>query len=619
MVRNLLFATTCVILLTPPVDDLQGQPVTQPFTFSLQPHTIPAIQHGVATWGDFDGDGDLDVFISGIAESGIVTELYRNVGMSADQAPGSGSILEFESQHSDFVKVAYSRAAWGDLDNDGDLDLVVQGSRSTSHPYDPVTIIYENLGTDFVPLSDTDLVGLHSGVVRWADFDNDGREDLLIAGESAAGGRQTHLYKNLGNKRFEEIDSEIVGIAYGDAAWADFDGDGDLDLTIGGVTDHGFTTVIYENIGGAFRLHQSLPASSGFGALDWGDYDGDGDMDLLVSGSRLSPFVLEGAVSIFRNDEGTFNRVDADLRGAVAGSARWGDYDNDGDLDLFLLGSEEIYGDRTARLFTNESGTLRLTTYLIGALFASADWGDFDGDGDLDLLTTGLSSMGPGITNVYENRRQVIPPPAAAPLETSTHVNDGTVEFSWRAADDIPAASYNLRVGSAPGSGDVLSPLSDVRTGKRLVGRPGNAGVGGHWVLRDLSEGVYYWSVQLVDGAFQASPFSEEASFRIEGTPTPTEDNGMPGAFLVHPNYPNPFATTTSLRVDLPRAAHLTIRIFNVLGAEEALLVDDVHAPGSHTYVWSGLAASGHSPAGIYFYRVTAGSHATTGRMIFMP
>ncbi len=599
-----------------------AQPVTQPFTFSLLPHAIPAVRHGGAAWGDYDGDGDLDVFVSGITESGALTALYRNDGKQpSPTADGVGGETVFTPVQKDFTTVVYSGAAWGDFDNDGDLDLVVQGSLSIEDPYEPVTTLYRNDEGEFVAVDAVHFVGLHSGVLAWADFDNDGDQDLLIAGEDADARRHTLLYQNQGDGQFTDAGAEIMGVGYGDAAWADFDNDGDLDLAVAGVTDDGFRAALYANDGGVLVEHETHLESSGFASLDWGDFDGDGDPDLLLSGGRVTPFVLEGHTRLYRNDNGSFTSVDVDFPGSFSGSASWGDYDNDGDLDVFVLGSEAVFGDRTARLYTNEGGTFRLTAYLIGALFAAADWGDYDGDGDLDLLTTGLSSFGPPITNLYENRRQVKPVAATAPAAMRTSVDGRSVRFGWDHVSEAPAASYNLRVGTVPGAGDVLTSLSEPSTGRRLVSRPGNAGASGEWFLRDLQAGTYYWSVQTVNGAMHASSFSSEESFRIEqGEATAAETEELPETFLVHPNFPNPFSGRTSLKIDLPEAARLTVTVFDALGNTVARLVDDVRSAGTHTISWSGRDAGARvSPSGVYFYHVRAGSRSQTGRMVFIP
>lgn len=145
-------------------------------------------------------------------------------------------------------------------------------------------------------------------------------------------------------------------------------------------------------------------------SVDWGDYDNDGDLDILVTGNSYA-----GRISkIYKNDlpDSVYftEQTQIPLSGVYNGDGIWGDYDNDGDLDILICGYNnsnqlitEIYkndGDTTFTLQSNFSVT--------GVYYASADWGDYDNDGDLDILISGNSSAG-RIFKVFKNTMPIEP------------------------------------------------------------------------------------------------------------------------------------------------------------------------------------------------------------------
>jgi hypothetical protein len=179
--------------------------------------------------------------------------------------------------------------------------------------------------------------------MSWADYDTDGDLDLLVSGgyyNGTSGGERTTLYRNT-NGVFADAGANLPGLFGGAHAWADYDNDGDLDLAMAGywTLAHGPILKIYRNTNGTFAdsntLFPGFP-SGAYGiqnaALAWGDYDNDGDPDLAVSGSMNNTDQLISR--IYRNDGGSFVDIQAGLLAVTSGSLDWGDYDNDGDLDL---------------------------------------------------------------------------------------------------------------------------------------------------------------------------------------------------------------------------------------------------------------------------------------------
>ncbi|MDZ7646256.1 MAG: FG-GAP-like repeat-containing protein [Cytophagales bacterium] len=185
----------------------------------------------------------------------------------------------------------------------------------------------------------------------------------------------------------------------------DYDGDGDLDLLLTGFDESsGRHFIIYRNDAGSFSdIGASLPGF-GFSAADFGDFDNDGDLDIAVLGGKS---VGTDGSFIYQNNAGIFTDINAGLPDAIEeGSIKWGDYDGDGDLDILLTGQDYSPGDNiTTAIFRNDSGVFtNINASLTGVTFQSVgDWLDFDGDGDLDLFVAGESIPGDIISKLYEN------------------------------------------------------------------------------------------------------------------------------------------------------------------------------------------------------------------------
>jgi FG-GAP-like repeat len=239
--------------------------------------------------------------------------------------------------------------------------------------------------------------------VTWADYDGDGDLDLLIAGE---GGQHTVITKLYNNNAGVFTDSGIIlnPLQVAGAAWGDFDNDGDLDLAMTGQTAGGSNAMyVYRNDGGNFT---SLPGSFlgvAGGGLAWGDYDNDGDLDLLVTGVAGST-AASAQTRLYRNDgNGSFVSVAHPFPAIYVGAVTWGDFDSDGDLDVIITGTSASSALNSTIWRNDGKGNFSdAGANLPGADLGFARWGDYDNDGDLDLLFGGNSIEGP-ITRIYRN------------------------------------------------------------------------------------------------------------------------------------------------------------------------------------------------------------------------
>ena len=235
----------------------------------------------------------------------------------------------------DLTGVSNCSLAWGDAEGDGDLDLAVAGDDSI----DFVAKVYENDGGAFDGTEiATGLTGVYHCSLAWGDTDNDGDLDLAVAGFSSSG-RVTKVYENdEGAFDGTEIATGLTGVAYCSLAWGDCDSDGDLDLAVAGETGSGYITRVYENVGGAFDGTEIATGLTGvaYCSLAWGDADNDGDLDLAVAGFSGSGRVTK----IYENDgAGGFTEFPGlDLTGVSHCFLAWGDAEGDGDLDLAVAG-----------------------------------------------------------------------------------------------------------------------------------------------------------------------------------------------------------------------------------------------------------------------------------------
>lgn len=134
---------------------------------------------------------------------------------------------------------------------------------------------------------------------------------------------------------FQLTQTTLPGFQAGGTSWGDFDLDGDLDLVVSGIMESGTpVSKVYRNQNGEFQeMGANLPSLYG-GSVAWGDYDNDDDLDLLLSGTD---YYGEGATLLYRNDNGSFHPVSVPFCGVSLGEAAWLDYNFDRKLRLFIL------------------------------------------------------------------------------------------------------------------------------------------------------------------------------------------------------------------------------------------------------------------------------------------
>jgi len=369
------------------VTNVAGAVTSNPVRLNVDPTftkipTGPLVTDTGSSWGcgwaDFDSDGLQDLAV--VLESGIV-HFYRNLG--------NGSF----SPTVETVGGWPNALSWGDFDNDGYPDCLVPG-------WDSTNVLFRSMGDGtFARVAAGDLA---DGLARvfpggWADYDNDGYLDVFVAGASAA----PRLYRNNGDGSFSRITNNNLvkiwapqpqGIALGD-----YNNDGRLDvfISIGYLSGH---NLLFRNDGnGIFtQVANVAPVLADAAYWDnaaWADYDNDGDLDLFVN--------KWGPGELYRNNgNGTFTFTSQSPQESGDGAA-WGDYDNDGYLDVYIAGqgaANSLYhntGNGTFTKIWTGSPTLDTSSAITPV------WGDYNNDGFLDLF---VANSGTNATNfLYRN------------------------------------------------------------------------------------------------------------------------------------------------------------------------------------------------------------------------
>jgi len=323
---------------------------------------------------------------------------------------------------------------WVDYDADGDQDVFVVN--------DGKNFLYRNTGEgEFRQVSSGEIVADDepSRSASWADYNNDGYPDCYVANWNA----HNSLYKNLGDGAFKKITSgniveDLVG--FRSCAWADVNNDGHLDLYIANVSDK---NILYINDG---TNHWTKSKADAIGAqgdetygIGWCDFDNDGDLDLyLANGGADKLYEQIGNL--------VFQLVDEDRmqpNSGVAVGCSWGDYDNDGWMDLFVANAD------MENVLYHNNGDGSFSKAFPEGIAADAGvskgsaWADADNDGDLDLFVANNGSHFFYTNNGHAGFEK-------EPMKEFIYYGGNSLAAAWGDGDndgdmDLLLASYDLQ------------------------------------------------------------------------------------------------------------------------------------------------------------------------------
>ena len=517
-------------------------------------------------WSDYDGDGDLDLYVS---NAGQANKLFQNtLGVFSDVTPapladtGNGNSV-----------------AWGDFDNDGDPDLYIAIRTAANKMF------RNDGGGTFVDITVAPLDnGGDTRSVTWVDYDNDGDLDLYIVNSAAS----NLLVRNDGGSWFNDSSAPIddAGLGRG-ASWGDYDGDGDQDLFL---ANNGANKLLRNDGSGTFVDVTSGPLgdTQSTRAGMWGDYDNDGDLDLFLSNN--------GTSRLIRNDGGVFVEVASATLNVASNhrSADWVDYDRDGDLDIYAVvngGANNLFRNDGSGIFVDVSNG----PIADAGAGSGAAWADFDADGDLDVY----------VANTGTN---------------ALIANDTPAGSHWLHVDLEGQSANRDAVGARVRV--VSGGLSQIR---EITGGAGFLGQGSLTAEFGLGAATYVDTVEVLwpggDAELRTGIPADQKIFILETlTPSGVDDlPGMPRNFALHQNYPNPFNPTTTIAYDLREATNVTLRIYDVAGRLVRALVEEHESAGRKTVVWDAKNDAGNDVAtGVYFYRLAAGDFVQVRKMILM-
>jgi hypothetical protein len=467
-----------------------------------QSNLTGATYYNAAVFGDIDNDGDLDLINTGCTWSECtpdITRVYVNNGTS---------FIENFTWQQNLSQQGHASLNLGDIDNDGKLDLVISGGAS------PYTSIYINNGTSFIENSNSWAPNISneaaSDSVKLGDIDNDGDLDLIFPGME---GKVIYLNNGTSFEWSSSWSNEITDASKMSSVLADWNNDNKLDLTIMGIDSsksyiNNGTSLVNDVMWGVLAGDEN--------SIVTGDLNNDGKMDAIEIGSGG---ICDDGDNIMINNGSLLLQGGFDIVSTMGcfpfGSLALGDYDNNGYLDVASIGGNdrEIWSNNGTALEEDITVEANIT----GEHYSSVIWGDVDNDGDLDLVI--MRSW-----KVYINNITTPNTAPTSPTSFSSSYNNREIKLGWNNGSDAetisPGLYYNLMVGDASANHTIISGIyggySSQEGGGTTGGYFGNMMQRKNFTLKvDRLEPstTYYWYVQTIDTGLKAGNWSVMQSF----------------------------------------------------------------------------------------------------------
>ncbi|MBN2765686.1 MAG: VCBS repeat-containing protein [Paludibacteraceae bacterium] len=432
---------------------------------------------------------------------------------------------------------------FADLDGDGFMDVIFNGNNGTTGK-----AIALNDGTGMFSRSVLE-VGNAAVSCGFADFDNNGLLDYYVFGNYQDGNAAVFLQNVDGSFSKDASSFAAYNFIDPDVTVVDFNNDGFSDLFVVGwenVSNQRFSGLFLNDGNGRFTLFgQSALIRKGYGSAVWADINADGWPDLLLNGDGGADGEDSNDVyRLYRNNKGVLEAaaVFSDYRQiSIGDGARMVDWNNDGKTDVILSGWSKSLNRQATALFTGvdiynftfEAASPGETDFP-GVSESSIETADLNNDGRIDLLLSGFN--GSQTTQVGKYNRDIFgyylnqtakqnkkPWAPGMLLSTVEHVgNDNIVTLSWNSAtDDITrqaSLTYNLSLRNKDTGRWLYNPLaifSGTNNGWRRISAHGNVFWNRRWVLRNLPEGNYEWTVQAIDANMVGGSFAFPRSFSV--------------------------------------------------------------------------------------------------------
>jgi len=390
-----------------------------------------------------------------------------------------------------------------DIDNDKDLDIVFNSNGGNFN-----NLLINNGNLNFTSGSITGI----DQITTFMDFDNDGDKDVYSRSYNTS-----FFYDNIDDLQYQPIDNPwpLIPLQLGNRV-IEIDLNKDNLLELVEIT-RSMEIKIHSNSG-----VQVLHNTGWREVVSIKDLTNDGFVDFLIRVDDKPDLTL-----LVNNQDGTFTSFENTNLGKftysysglpteyqatiVPSSYSMGDVDNDGDVDILTIGKTYSFPGGTylgpiAICYLNNGDYTYSVLDNTDIHSSRSHFGDYDNDGDLDILTFGQM--------VYRNDLNI---PNSAPTSptnpTMAYSNeDSGVIISWDIAHDAEtpdeALTYNVFLGTSPNTVEVLSPEANIATGKLLKPQIGNAAYSTAKIITKIKPGIYYWGVQAIDNGYAASTFA---------------------------------------------------------------------------------------------------------------
>jgi len=540
------------------------------------------------SWADIDNDGDIDCFVVSNIHAASTSHLYINNGSGVFTKITTGSIA-------DSISNSGWGCSWGDFNNDSYADLIIAAAFGFNGVNHTNRLFLNNGDGTFSRIDTTAVTAVNAPytIPVWSDYDIDGDIDLFIGSGPATGNpARDYLFRNF-KKEFnipfylQRIDTGIIGTDLVDGQnwnWIDYDNDGDLD---GFLTN--YTQSVHNNLyrcDGPYYYVKMTQAQVGSIVSDqglhlantWGDFDNDGDLDCFITrdASQTDRYYNN-------NGNGTFTRIDTLAVSGVSGptyGATIGDYDNDGDLDLFVAGTTSTKG-----LYRNE--TVNNNKWI------------------------NIRCVGSGPSSNFSNKAAL-----GTIIRLKATINSNPV---WQIREVSAQNSFNsmnmLNVHFGLGNASVIDSII-IKWPRGLTE-----------IYTNVTVNKFYKAIEgqgLNEIIIGIKPISSEITYTHK----------------LNQNYPNPFNPVTKISFNIPllrglpdetlvqagvdsegdglpaagRGVFTKLIIYDILGRETTTLVNEQLKPGVYEIEWN---ASDFS-SGVYFYKLETFQFSQTKKMILL-
>jgi len=448
-----------------------------------------------------------------------------------------------------------------------------------------------------------------SEAVSFGDYDNDGLVDIFITNSFGAN-HKNFLYKNLGNTNYVKVDTGIAVSETADSRglnWIDIDNDGDLDIYV--TNEVGQNNFLYVNNG--------------------------------------SGYFTKNTTSIISNDASN------------SWSGSWGDYDNDGDQDLFIAN----HGKRPNALYRNEGNFTftKINSSVINndsGYHASSSWVDFDNDGDLDIFTT--QAYGPVnvklVNKLYKNLLMETSQPNFEKITNDASVSDSGYSYGLAFGDMNSDGFPDLYIANTFNESQnnyyyVNNGNSNNYLQIKTVGTSSNkAGIGTKIKIKANINGTPVWQTRVVEGQagycsqnlwlnfgfgnaaiadsvkviWPSGNINHFTNVELNRFITVTENGGIvnikksdsysPQKFELKQNFPNPFNPETNIKFSVSKSDFIKLIVYDLTGKEVKSLVNANLTSGNYVVTFNAEGLS----SGVYFYSLISGDFVSTKQMILL-